>query len=86
MLMAILSVNLLPRVITFPNPDIENMIIAQSLSTPSKPRKYLITNEVTTNFIDLLYVPIDCTLIRVSISGFGTFKIYNYFYYGNIVK
>ncbi len=63
------------RITDNPKPDSENTIIAQPLSTPSKPRKYLITNEVTTNFIDLLYVPIDCTLIRVSLSGFGDNKI-----------
>ena len=57
----------------FPNPDIENTIIAQSLGTSSKSRKCLITNEVTTNFLDLLYAPIDCTLFRISISGFGNF-------------
>ena len=55
----------------YPNPDIENTIIAQPFSTPSKSKKQLITNEVSSYFLDLLYALIDSTLIRVSISGLG---------------
>ena len=54
-----------------PNPDIVNTIIAQPLSTSSKSKKYLTTNKVVTYFLDSLYTPSDCTLFRVSISGFG---------------
>ncbi len=54
-----------------PNPDIENAIIAQPLGTPSKSKKLLNTNEVSTNFSDSLYTPIDCTLFCISISRFG---------------
>jgi len=58
------------RVLYNPNPDIENAMIAQPLGTPSKSKKLFNTNEVSTNFLDSLYAPIDCTLFCISISGF----------------
>ena len=54
-----------------PNPDIENTIRAQPLSTPNKSKKCLTTNKVATYFLDSLYVPSDSTLFHVSISGLG---------------
>ncbi|MCF6299962.1 MAG: tetratricopeptide repeat protein [Proteobacteria bacterium] len=55
----------------YPNPDIENTIIAQSLGTPSKSKKHHITNKVTRYFLDSLCIPMAYTLIRISISGLG---------------
>jgi len=57
----------------YPNPDIENTMIAQVLDAPRKPRKSFITNEVTLVFLDFLCTSITCTLKRIFISGFGQY-------------
>jgi Golgi nucleoside diphosphatase len=53
-----------------PNPDIENMMIAQVLNAPKKPPKGLITNKEYLVFANSLCTPTTCTLKRVSVSGF----------------
>ena len=45
-----------------PNPQIETIKIAQPLNAQSKPKNFLITNEVTTKFLDSLCTSSDYTL------------------------
>jgi len=58
----------------FLNPDIESTFISQPHTTSCKPKKYNIISDVTRYFPASLYIPIVCTLIRISISGFGKIK------------
>ena len=55
----------------YPNPDIENTMLAQVLDAPRKFIKNLITSKVTTVFLTFLCTSVTCTIIRISISGFG---------------
>ncbi len=54
-----------------PNPQIERMVITQTLNAPKKFKNYLITNKVTTKLLNSLGTSIFRTLTHHSIWGLG---------------